>query len=65
MSNVTYFRDAQAARETPPPRRISDAELEALRTQAEFQALANPTPAWRNLVDALVELQDRRAEESW
>jgi hypothetical protein len=61
--NIIDFRTAQAMRETPAPRRITDKELEALRTQAEFQALGEASPAWRNLVDALVELQDRRWSE--
>lgn len=62
---ILDFRRARDTRETPPPRRISDKELEQLRLQAEMQALSCPTPAWRNLVDALVELQDRRQEAKW
>jgi hypothetical protein len=64
MSNVTDFRDAQAARaslrEGAAPRRITDAELTALRCQAELNLLSQGTKAWRDLVDALVELQDHR-----
>lgn len=54
--------DALRIRREAKPTPISDKELEELRAQAEFQALGNPTPAWRNLVRALTELQERRWE---
>lgn len=60
---VIDFRTAQATRETPPPRRITDNELTALRASAEINALEIGTKALRDLVDALVELQDRRWRE--
>lgn len=60
---ILDFRRARDTRETPPPRRISDAELQALRLQAELNSLSQGTKAWRDLVDALVELQDLRQEK--
>lgn len=63
--NIIDFRDAQAARETPAPRRISDDALANLRLQAEFNANTTGAKSWRDLVNALVELQDRREEEKW
>jgi hypothetical protein len=59
--NIINFEGRQIRREAKPVP-ISDHELEQLRMQAEFQALGNPTPAWQNLVRALVELQERRWE---
>jgi hypothetical protein len=65
--NVTDFRDAQAARaslrEGAAPRRVTDTELQALRMQAELNLLMQGTKAWRDLLDALVELQDFRWEK--
>jgi hypothetical protein len=64
--NIIDFRDAKATRDKPAPRRINKRELEALRFAAEINALRDgATKAERDLVDALVELQDRRAEETW
>jgi hypothetical protein len=62
---ILNFRDAQAARsttDTPVHRRVTDAELTGLRLQAELNSLTQGTKAWRDLVDALVELQDIREE---
>jgi hypothetical protein len=58
--NIINFRDAQAARETPAPKRISDDTLAALRISAELNVLQRGTKSDIDLFNALVELQDRR-----
>jgi hypothetical protein len=67
MNNITDFRDAQAARaalrEGAAPRRITDNELSALRAGAEINLMERGLKADRDLVDALVELQDVRWEK--
>jgi hypothetical protein len=57
--NIINFEGRQIRREAKPVP-ISDQELEHLRMQAEFQALGDPRPHWRNLVRALAELQRTR-----
>lgn len=43
---------------------VSDAVLTKLRAQSELQALHdNAKPEWRQLADALAELEERRAKE--
>jgi hypothetical protein len=67
MSNVTNFRDAQASRETPAPKRISDDALSRIRAEAEMNCLEDgagwKAQSWRDMRDAAIELQDRRWSE--
>ena len=63
---ILNFKDAQAARASlgeVPPKPISDATLLALRTMVELEAVRHGSMAWKNLADALVELQERRRGE--
>lgn len=42
---------------------ITDRELKNLRSQTEFMAMGYTKSEWRQLADALKELQDRREQE--
>jgi hypothetical protein len=64
---IIDFREAQRARETPAPRRISDDALSRIRAEAEMNCLEGgegwKAQSWRDMRDACVELQDRRWSE--
>jgi hypothetical protein len=64
---IIDFREAQRARETPAPKRISDDALSRIRAEAEMNCLNGgegwTAQSWRDMRDALVELQDLRQEK--